>query len=216
MSTRDIMALEKIYSNMGKKQIKQIENFNKNDTILIIMDLNNGFVCKGNLQSDNVKKIVDEARIIAKRFEKREIKSIAFTDAHNENSVEFKTFPRHCINNTYESEIIDEFLDIKDMSIIKKNSTNGFNTKKFQNWLKNNKEIKNYVIIGDCIDICVLQFALSLKAYFNEMDAESSIVVPIEGVATYDDGELHNSKLLGNISLQIMENAGIEIVSNIE
>jgi len=64
--------------------------------------------------------------------------------------------------------------------IIEKNSTNGFNSDGFRQWLnKNCDEVNNYIVTGCVTDLCVLQFTLSLKAYFNEMNEDKRIIVPM-------------------------------------
>ncbi len=98
--------------------------------------------------------------------------------------------------------------------LIEKNSTNGYLEPVFQNWLKENSEIDTFIVSGNCTDICVLQFALSLKAHFNRKNENSNIIVPINAVNTYDLDE-HDGDLMHAIALYQMMGNDIEVVSEL-
>ena len=59
-------------------------------------------------------------------------------------------------------KVVDELLDIKNFEIIPKNSTNGF----FAIDINILNDIDNVVVVGDCTDICIYQFVVTLKALF--------------------------------------------------
>ena len=46
-------------------------------------------------------------------------KKVFFLDTHLENSVEFKTYPVHCIDGTIESELVDELRPYLDKDAVK-------------------------------------------------------------------------------------------------
>ncbi len=93
------------------------------------------------------------------------------------------------------------------MDKLAKNSTNGFLTHEFMAWLAEHTEVNNFVIIGDCTDICIKQFALTLKAYFNENNSISRIIVPIDGTETFDlSATLHDGNLMNLMSYYEMKN----------
>ncbi|MEW8993672.1 isochorismatase family protein [Clostridium sp.] len=121
-----------------------------------------------------------------------------------------------CIANTIESELIEELkVYTKNNKIIKKNSTNGFHAKEFQQWLKENPNINNFIVTGVCTDIYVETFAISFITYFNEINEEKNIIVPMNLVETYDLG-MHNADLMNLIGLYKMEINDINIVRYIE
>ncbi|HEY8364861.1 MAG TPA: isochorismatase family protein, partial [Haloplasmataceae bacterium] len=99
-------------------------------------------------------------------------------------------------------------------TLFEKNSTNGFLEPKFQEWLSINKDITNFIIVGCCTDICILQFALTLKTHFNRLNKESRIIVPINAVNTYDGG-LHDGELMHIMALYNMMINNIELVKEI-
>ena len=64
----------------------------------------NGFVHEGLLSSPRVVEIIDN---LVKLNEKTHgYKKIFFLDQHEENSVEFKNYAKHCIKGTAEAELI--------------------------------------------------------------------------------------------------------------
>jgi nicotinamidase-related amidase len=209
-------ALKKIENDLNGKTI-ELSEFDKDKTALIVVDMVNGFVYSGPLSSARVAGIVKN---IARLNEKTKgFKKVFFMDSHEEKSKEFGSFPLHCIKGSDEAELIPElkteFSEGPDTLYIEKNSTNGFYTGDFQQWLeKNMDEVDNYIITGCVTDICVLQFALSLKAYFNEMNKSKRIVVPKECVETYDGGS-HDGYLMNLFALYNMHTSGIEIADKI-
>ncbi|MEA5095830.1 hypothetical protein SDC9_57745 [bioreactor metagenome] len=209
-------ALKNIENDLKGKTI-ELSEFEKDKTVLIVIDMVNGFVYSGPLSSPRVAGIVKN---IAGLNEKTKgFKKVFFMDSHEENSKEFGSFPLHCIKGSHEAELIPElkteFSEGPDTLYIEKNSTNGFYTDEFQQWLeKNIDEVDNYIITGCVTDICVLQFALSLKAYFNEMNKCKRIVVPKDCVETYDGGS-HDGHLMNLFALYNMHTSGIEIADKI-
>lgn len=192
-----------------------IKDLPKAETALVVIDMVNGFAKSGNLYSPRIAALIPEIYSIMKYCSDENIKIIAFGDSHTDLSPEFKSYPKHCIKNSFESDMVEPLKSIDNYNFIEKNSTNGFLEEKFQIFLRDNPKITNFVIIGDCTDICIEQFATTLKAHFNRNNMISRIIVPMNAVDTYDltphDGDLMN--LLG---LFMMMNTGIEIINSIK
>lgn len=209
-------ALKKIENDLSGNII-ELSEFAKDNTVLVVVDMVNGFVYSGPLSSPRVAGVVKN---IANLNEKTAgFKKIFFMDSHEEDSKEFGSFPLHCIRGSHEAELIPElktkYSEGPETVFIEKNSTNGFNNRKFQQWLeKNIYEVDNYIITGCVTDICVLQFALSLKAYFNETNKNKRIIVPKDCVETYDGGS-HDGNLMNLFALYNMHTSGIEIADKI-
>ena len=89
--------------NIQKEQFRIAD-----DSVLVIVDINNGFASGGALYSERVKNIIPDVCNITEQFYKKGLPIIAFTDTHTENSVEFKYYPVHCLKDTRETELIDE------------------------------------------------------------------------------------------------------------
>ncbi len=202
-----------------EKELIDLESINLKDlkdenTAIIVVDMVRGFYDVGPLASSRVKNIISP--LVKLNDKTTGYKKIFFIDCHEEDSSEFNAYPPHCIANTVESQLIEELkVYTKNNRIIKKNSTNGFHAKEFQQWLKENSSINNFIVTGVCTDICVETLAISLKTYFNEFNEEKSIIVPMNLVETYDLG-IHNGDLMNLISLYKMKINGINIVKYIE
>lgn len=209
-------AIKKIEEEL-KGKVVELSSLDKERTALFVVDMVNGFVYTGTLASprvaDKVQNIVD----LNKRM--KGYKKVFFLDTHDENSLEFRSFPMHCIKGEHEAFLIDE-LKTNDSQgeetfFIEKNSTNGFHAEGFKEWIKKYEDkVENYIITGCVTDICILQFSLTLKSYFNENNKEKRVIVPINAVETYSGGT-HDGDLVNLFSLYNMHISGIEIVDKI-
>lgn len=211
----DDNVLEMIANLSGLEPVK-ISKLNKQNTALVIVDVVNGFVREGAMKSSRVEDIVQPILNTLEIFKKNSMPVIAFADCHCDNSSEFKNFPKHCVEGTSESEIINEIKNAGGYTLIKKNSVNGFFAPDFKKFLEENKNIDTFVVCGDCTDICVMNFCLTIKSYFNQDNKYIEVIVPIDAVETYDDMATHNGDLMNIVALEMMANAGIKIVNSVE
>lgn len=206
--------IKKIAEQINNLPPLNLRDLDNTKTSLFIIDMINGFVKEGALQSDRSLTIVDEVVKLSNLCDKLKIKKVAFADCHPEESPEFIAYPPHCIKGTREIEVISELQEIGGYQLINKNSTNAYLEPEFQNWLKENQNINTFIIVGVCTDICVLQFALSIKAHFNRLNQNSRIIVPVNAVNTYDV-EMHHGDFMHLFSLYNMMINNIEIVKKI-
>lgn len=205
--------------NNIKKEINEIGDldFNKieGESALIVVDMVKGFCTVGPLSSNRSTLVIDP--ILQLNSIMKKSKKVFFVDSHIENSIEFKSYPVHCVKESEEEELIDELKEYTTddtVTVIKKNSINGFHTNKFKEWLNNNINIKNFIVTGVCTDICVEAFVTTLATYFNEIDEDRTIILPINTVETFDLGT-HNADLMNIISLYKMKSNGIKVVKSI-
>ena len=79
---------------------------------------------------------------------------IAFVkEAHNEDSIEFKTFPKHCVKGTSEAELVDELKPYeKDALVYLKNSTSAMFAKNFLRDIDEMINLRNVIITGCCTE----------------------------------------------------------------
>ena len=183
-------------------------------TALILVDMVNGFVKSGALSSPRVEKIQPKINELQRRCGSAGIFRLAFCDCHDNESPEFNSFPVHCLRNTEESALTDETEQAGVDLVIEKNSTNGFLEPSFQRWLAEHPGTDTFLIAGDCTDLCVMHFAISLKTDFNRRNRASRVIVPRSLVETYGLG-VHNAELSNTMALYQMGLAGIELVSQI-
>lgn len=204
-------------SDLNFIKLNNVEEFCiDNKSVLFIIDMNNGFAKSGPLSSKRVEKLIPSIVEDVEIFNSFNNPIIAFTDSHKKECLEFKSYPIHCLENSYESEIVDEIKQFNHIMIIKKSSTNAFleeETKKYiDSFVRDG--YKNFVLCGCITEVCVKQFAQTLKAYLNVIDKDINVIVPINSVDTYDSPE-HNADIINLFSFYEMNSCGIKIVKNI-
>lgn len=180
--------------------------------LLLVIDMINGFVKEGNLADKQINNITPSIINFIEEFIKNNDDIISIQDGHSENSKEFDNFPVHCVLGTEEAELIEELMPYKDkMKLIRKNSTSGLTTDEFLQYMKENgEELEEIVVTGCCTDICVMNFALPLKNYINEHDLNIKVTIYKNAVETYDS-PIHNREEYNDMAFKIMKQNGIEI-----
>ncbi|EGT3617328.1 cysteine hydrolase [Clostridium perfringens] len=202
--------IEGIYERLHSLESISLENLDKERTMLLIVDMNKGFANGGALYSERIEKLIKPISKLAKVALEKRIKVKAFTDYHTEQSVELRSYPKHCMNDTEEWELVDE-LKLEGIEVIKKNSTNGFLEEKFS---FDENEIDNIIIVGDCTDICIYQLAISLRADFNRVNKNGEIYVPKKLVDTFD-APMHRANFMNYVFLNSMLDNGINVIEDI-
>jgi nicotinamidase-related amidase len=198
------------------------------NTAIISVDVINGFCSEGPLSSPRIQKIINP---IAKLFSsswKNGIRNIVLIqDTHEPDAVEFGSFPPHCVRGTSEAETVPKFQELpffKEMVVLEKNSIHsGINTG-LMDWMVEHPKVIDYLVVGDCTDLCVYQLAMHLKLDANARQLNRRVIIPAECVDTYDTsvstaakiGAMpHDAELLHAIFLYHMALNGILIVKTI-
>jgi nicotinamidase-related amidase len=206
--------LEGIYEHLAGLGDVALDGLNPKKTALVVVDMINGFAREGALKSPRVEGIIAGIEAIAKACDKLGIQRLAFADSHTDASPEFSSYPPHCMKGTSEEELVEELKNLGGWLLIPKNSTNGFLEPAFQEWLARNEAIDTFIVTGDCTDICIQQFAITLKTWFNRQNRKSRIIVPADAVDTFDLG-LHSGDLMHVMALFNMIGNGVEVVARI-
>lgn len=212
---RSADTLAQIYENIISLPVLKLADVEPHATALVIVDMVNGFVKEGALYSARVEGLIPAVTAICRACDELNIVKLAFADHHAADAAEFSTYPAHCIAGTQESEIIDELKQAGCSRLIAKNSTNGFLEREFQNWLQGHDGFHTFIIVGCCTDICIQQFATTLKTWFNMENRQARIIIPANAVETYDFA-MHNGDLMQVMALYYMMSSGIEVVSGVE
>lgn len=207
--------LENYYERLKKIENLDISGLNGQESALIVMDMVKGFTDGGSLYSDRIKNIKEKVADNMKKCSENSIKIICFCDCHTMDSAELAAFPPHCISGSGEEELAEELKNICSYKRIDKNSTNGFIEPEFQKWLSENANVKNYIICGDCTDICVMQFAQCVKAWYNSKNIQSRIIVLTDSTETYD-APVHSANFMNAAALMSMECSGIELYAGLK
>ncbi len=181
--------------------------------LLLVVDVINGFLKEGNMAFTDGADVVSPIVALVKQYIKNDDMIVTFRDQHEVDSLEFKSYPKHCITGTNEVELVKKLQPYTDSFIdIPKNSTNGTNTKAFMELLANNK-FSEVVVVGVCSDICVLQAVLSLITYFYQNDLDTKVTVVKDAVETFDS-EDHKRDYYNELSFNLMANASANIVDS--
>ena len=206
-----IPALSAILDTLDSVPTLDLDSVSVPNTALVVVDLVNGFTREGPLASPRVDALVPGIAQLAEACAARGIDRIAFCDSHTDASPEFGAYPPHCLAGTSESALVDELAAIGGFTVMEKNSTNGFLEPAFQTWLAAHPEKDNFLVTGDCTDICIQQFAVTLKTWFNRQNRASRVIVPMTLVDTYDAGR-HHGDLVHVMALFNMMTNGVEVV----
>ncbi len=182
---------------------------NPKTAVVVNIDTIDGFFIQGELASPRLMQIAPNIVRVNEYFLLSH--KLFFVDTHTSSSPELSTYPKHCIDEN-EQKIIAPLQHLtSDATIIKKNSTNAFLAKSYLKWLSENiKNIETYVITGGCTDICVMQYALTQKAYLNDNNLRAAIVVVENAVQTFD-GPAHDGNMMHNFALYNMYINGITL-----
>ena len=97
-----------LLSNLENLKSLSIDNLDLNKTGLFIVDMNNGFAKEGALSSPRVEEIIEPIADFGKVISSKINTIVAFTDTHDEDAVEFKSYPTHCLRGDMESETVKE------------------------------------------------------------------------------------------------------------
>ena len=180
--------------------------------ICVVVDMINGFINEGPLADKSIQNIVPETIKVIQRHLDEGNDVLSFQDTHTLDSLEFKSYPPHCLKDTSESDLIPELKIFEDQMIkVEKDTTNGFFAPGFQNYLSNNPDLQEVTVVGCCTDICVLQFTQSLKTYTQTIGKDMNIKVVQAAVDTFGTPN-HDKEVFHKQALSLMQNAGIELI----
>lgn len=192
---------------------EKIEKLKEIKRLLIIIDMVNGFVKEGPLATPSIERIVPHNKELIEEFINDKDSCVFFVrDSHNKDAIEFNTFPPHCIEDSIESELIDELKEYEEYGITYlKNSTNFVFAPNFIDDIRSMKSLKEVILNGCLTDYCIKNGAITLINLFDQENRNIKVMVDESGVDTYDS-LVHNREEESNRALTDMANNGIEIV----
>lgn len=161
---------------------------------VIVVDMLNGFFKEGHplYCGEGARKIIPRVVVLLASSPNRKI--IYLCDSHDENDLEFKVFPRHCVKGSEEAEIIDELRQFPG-EVVPKTRYSGFHNTRLDGILQEEKP-ERVIVVGVCTDICVKYTVADLR------NRDYEVVVPSDCVASFDAEEhrhalRHMEKVLG-------------------
>ncbi len=211
------------------KPLAEIVGGGAEKVAVISVDVINGFCYEGTLSSPRVASIVDPiATLFQKSYEAGVRHFILTQDTHPADSVEFESYPLHCIRGSRESEAVDKFKELPffdQFQVMPKQSINSAIGTDLDPWLAAHPEVNTFIAVGDCTDLCTYQLAMHLKLRGNARNEQVRVIVPVDCVDTYDlpvsvaaqiGAVPHDGDLLHYIFLYHMRLNGVEVVAKID
>ena len=122
-----------------------MENLEKYEKAIYIVDMNNGFVNFGPMANPKYNELVREQVKLINKIRKEEGLVNFILEGHKKDALEFKTYPKHCILGTKEAELIPQLINEQDKENTKtyyKNSINGMLNRNLQDDIKRLKRLK--------------------------------------------------------------------------
>lgn len=191
------------------KELKGIQ------TLLINVDMVNGFVKEGAMADSYIEHIIPEQIRLMEQIIKNNEGIVIIKDTHKEDCREFKRYPVHCVEGTTESELVEELKIFEPNALVyKKNSTSTIYAPGFIEDIDKMENLKEVIIVGCCTDICVLNLAIPLQNYFDEKDRDIKITIPKNAVETYN-APYHNREEYNEMAFKLMAQAGINLVESL-
>lgn len=149
---------------------------------LFVIDMLNDFLRKdGALYcGDPSRKIISCIQEKMDQFHKNGDLVVFICDSHQENDLEFKMFPKHCVAGTEGARIIDELpVDKKDV-LVRKTRYSAFYNTNLDNILKTSS-ITEVHVVGVCTSICVMDTVGDLR------NRDYKVIIYKDGVADFDE-----------------------------
>ena len=187
--------------------MKRLEEMKK---LLVVVDMVNGFVNEGNMADPGIARIIPGIVGEVEKYRAEEEGIIFIKDTHDPDAAEFAKFPVHCIRGTTESELVEELLPYEEGALVyEKNSTSAVFAPGLLEDIDKMEMLEEVEICGCCSDICVLNLALPLTNFFDQVNRKIRIRVPANLMETYDS-ETHGRELYNNMTLLFLDQAGID------
>lgn len=199
------------------------------ETAVLCVDIINGFCTVGPLSSPRVQGIVKPITRLLKAAYRRGVRQFVLTqDTHPVDAVEFAAYPPHCVHGTAESATAPELLKLpfaSEFQVIEKNSISSSLNTGLDGWLGKHPQIKTFIVVGDCTDLCTYQLAMHLRLRANAgQQSGVRVVLPADCVQTYDTPvplakklsiPAHQGDLLHAVFLYNMWSNGIEVMAGL-
>ena len=189
-----------------------IKNLKLYESVLIVVDMVNGFVYNGPLHDIECSKIIPRQKEIIDDYLDNGDLVVFIKDTHTKDSTEFSRMPIHCLENTDESELVPElreYVGRDNVITINKNSTSFNEAPEFRELITNLVNLKRVDEIGVCTDICDFNGIMGLANRLNQENRDVSIYVHEDAVATFNETE--RSEYVEAAKL-LMKQQGINII----
>ena len=211
-------------------EISSAEIFkNSGETALLSVDMINGFCRQGSLASGRIEAIIPAIVSLMRKGRNMRLRDIILLqDCHTSDAKEFGVYAPHAVCGSSEADTVEEIKALpffEEMALFTKNSVDSSQNTGFGDWISEHLQIKNFIIVGNCTDICIYQLANYLRARANAYNLDWRVIVPEDCVQTYDlpieaakkvGAVPHDGDLLHKVFLYHMALNGVEAVLGIK
>lgn len=196
--------------------MKERKNIKEISEAVFLIDMNVGFCEEGNLSDPTIKHIVPNIISIIRAVLEKGEGYFVVNDKHTKDSVELKRYAEHC-HNENESRTIKELAIYEEYATrtFYKNSTCALFAPGMIEMLMKMEGLKKVIITGCCTDICIQNFAIALRNFFDEFNMDVEIIVPKNAVETFHIPEVHDRDENNKRAYTVMENTGISLVKSL-
>lgn len=209
-------------------------NFNEladpSNVAILSVDVTEGFCSEGPLASPRVNRIALPIKQLLEKSWAAGVRQVfLINDNHEPDAVEFQNYPPHCTWGSQESQPVKEIKSLPffdEFHIIPKNSLSPNLNTTLPILLKNTPGLENFIVVGDCTDLCTYQLAMYLRLDANSRQIRNCrVILPVDCVDTYDTsveaaakmGSFpHPADLFHPLFLNHLASNGIEVVSRID
>ncbi len=148
---------------------------------LLVIDMLKDFLAEGGALfcGKESRKIIPFVREKIKEAHQAGQLVIYICDSHQGDDLEFKLFPKHCLEGTDGANIIKELEVLDGDVLIKKRRYSGFFETDLDKVLKEH-QIEEVGVVGVCTSICVMDTVGDLRS------RDYKVIVYREGVADFD------------------------------
>lgn len=172
------------------EQFMAREGLRPENVAAISTDLVNGFCYEGPLASPRIARIVEPSAALFRRAHDLGVRDFVLVqEYHTEHATEFEQFGPHCIRGTRQADTVQILKDLPFAELFKvvhKNSLHPAYGTDLDAWLAEHPELRAFIVVGDCTDLCTYQLTLHLKLSANARDKRVHVIVPADCVDTYD------------------------------
>jgi len=196
---------------------------------VLSVDIIRGFCTDGPLASPRIQGIVKPIVKLFRDCHEAGVRHFILTqDAHPEDAVEFAQYPPHCVRGQVEAQTAPELLKLpfaSEFVVLEKNSISSAIHTGLDAWLDRHPDVRTFITVGDCTDLCTYQLAMHLRLRANaHQQRDVRVVMPENCVQTFDTPvktaqaqgiPAHHGDLLHAVFLYSMWTNGVEVVKKI-
>lgn len=152
---------------------------------ILVIDMVRGFCDLGPLASPRVAALVNPIADWVRQARDSGVSNIWFAcDEHPADSAEFASFPPHCVAGSEESELMPALRGLGKR--VPKASLNALLNSSLLAEIEANSQLRHFVLVGDCTDLCVSAAAMHLRLLANQRALPWTVWVLADLVDTYD------------------------------